>query len=181
MAGEVRVSGPLPLIERDPALVERFLSLIADGVPRSYACLGCGFAYRTLYGWVRKGLLPNAAEPYASFTRRLYEVEVELMRKWLKRLDEAGVEYDNGKPVYAVDSKALMWLLERRFPKAFGADSVTLIEEPEPVDDVSRELESESDHWDVLRQWFLEPTAQLVQLVRETQLLERVGSLTDTE
>lgn len=173
------MSGPPSLLEVDVGLADRFLSLIADGVPRSYACLGCGFAYRTLYGWVRKGLLPNATEPYASFTKRLYEVEVELMRKWLKRLDEAGVEYDNGKPVYAVDSKALMWLLERRFPKAFGADTSLTLTEAEPVDDVSRELESESDHWDVLRQWFLEPTAQLVALVRDTRLIERVTSLTD--
>lgn len=171
------MSGPPSLLEADVTLADRFLSLIGDGVPRSYACLGCGFAYRTLYGWVRKGLLPNAVEPYASFTKRLYEVEVELMRRWLKRLDEAGVEYDNGKPVYAVDSKALMWLLERRFPKAFGAESL-LLHEAEPVDDVSRELEGDGDHWDVLRQWFLEPTEQLIRLALDTRFGERVASLT---
>ncbi len=148
--------GPPSLLENDPELAPRFLALIRDGVPRSYAALGCGFSYRTLYGWVRQGLVPGAREPYKTFARDLYRVEVEVLRDWLVRLNQADIETDN---------RALVWLLERRFPKAFGKEPEVLAE---PADDVSAELEGDAEHWSVLRQWFLEPTPQLLELMSET-------------
>lgn len=147
--------GPPSLLEQDPELAPRFLALIADGVPRAYACLGCGFAYRTLYGWVRQGLVPGAREPYKSFARDLYATEVELLRDIVRRVRLADPETDN---------KALQWLLERRFPKAFGAEPVHL---DEPAEDVSAELEGDAEKWGVLRQWFMEPTPQLIELLAE--------------
>jgi len=150
------------LLERKPELAEKFLNLIRDGVPRSYACLGCGFSYRTLYGWVRQGLLPEAREPYRSFAEGLYTEEVELLRRWMIALGSADNERDN---------KALQWLLERRFPKAFGKAPELL---DEPADDVTAELESDAEHWHILKQWFLEPTPRLLELLVETGLLQPV-------
>lgn len=161
------MSGPPSLLERDPKLEGRFLALIADGVPRAYACRACGFAYRTLYGWVRQGLTPDAPEPYASFARKLYEVEVELMRKWLTRLAMGDVETDN---------KALAWLLEKRFPKAFG-EGASATPEPDPADDIAAELEADAtESWETLRQWFHEPTEALLKLAAETGIAHKVAT-----
>lgn len=167
--------GPESLLERDESVKDRFLSLIRDGVPRAQAALGCGFSYDTLYGWVRQGLVPDAREPYASFARELYETEVELMRELLVELKGADKETDN---------RALEWLLERRFPRAFGKG---LFEPADPVEDIDRELAAakeqheqleaggdggmlDDERWRVLREWFTAPSARLLDLVRETGL-----------
>lgn len=159
------MSGPPSLLESKPGIKAKFLALIADGVPRSYACRACGFAYRTLYGWVRLGLEQGAREPYVSFTRELYEVETELMRTWLVKLARGDIETDN---------KALAWLLEKRFPKAFGAEPLP---EAEPVDDIASELETDaSESWETLRSWFAEPTEALLKLAAETGIAHKVAS-----
>lgn len=162
LAAEGRlVPGPASLLERDPGLAGRFLSLIEDGVPRNMACLGSGFSYRTMYGWVRQGLLPDAKEPYATFARDLYATEVELLRRLILR-------HNLAEPSQRTDNKALEWYLERRFPKEFGPEPVMLAE---PADDLAGELESDADHWETMRQWFLAPTEQLLALMSETGLL----------
>jgi hypothetical protein len=169
--------GPESLLERDPSVKERFLALIRDGVPRAQAALGCGFSYDTLYGWVRQGFVPDAREPYASFARDLYEAEVELMRALLVELKAA-----DGK----TDNRALEWLLERRFPRAFGRN---LHEPADPVEDIERELAEaqkkteqieaggdggalDDERWRILREWFTAPSARLLELARETGLAQ---------
>ncbi len=169
--------GPPSLLEIEPELKARFLGLIRDGVPRAYAALGCGFSYDTLYGWVRRGLVPDAPEPYASFARELYETEVDLMRRWLKRAGRASTERDN---------KVLTWLLERRFPKAFGRSAY---DPADPAEDISRELaaqarsaeqleaggdsgELDEERWTVLEEWFYARPARLLELARKTGLAQ---------
>ena len=170
--------GPESLLEGDPSIVDRFLELIADGVPRAQAALGCGFSYDTLYGWVRRGLVPDAPEPYATLARRLYETEVELLREAIKKQREADKECDN---------RALEWFIERRFPKAFGR---SLAHEPaDPVEDIERELAAEAkkteqlseggdggaldaERWEMMREWFSARPARLLELARETGLAQ---------
>lgn len=169
--------GPPSLLETDPTLKARFLDHIRAGVPRVYAALGCGFSYDTLYGWVRRGLAVDAAEPYASFARDLYETEVQLMRRWLKRAGQASVDRDN---------RVLTWLLERRFPKAFGRG----IHDPaDPAEDIGRELAAaqasagqleaggdsgalDEERWSVLEEWFYARPARLLELARKTGLAQ---------
>lgn len=165
--------GPASLLETDPTVRERFLGLIRDGVPRAYAALGCGFSYDTLYGWVRRGLVPDAPEPYASFARELYVAEVELLRGWIASS-------------IATDSKTLVWLLEHRFPKAFGRNAH---EPADPAEDISRELkaaeesagqleaggdggELDEERWSVLEEWFYARPARLLELARKTGLAQ---------
>lgn len=169
--------GPPSLLESDPTLKRRFLRNIRAGVPRAYACLGCGFSYDTLYGWVRRGLTPDAPEPYASFARDLYETEVALMRRWLKRAGAASVERDN---------RVLTWLLERRFPKAFGR---VAYDPADPAEDLDRELraasasaeqleaggdggELDEERWSVMEEWFYARPARLLELARKTGLAQ---------
>lgn len=178
--------GPESLLERDPDLEDRFLSLIRDGVPRSHAALGCGFSYDTLYGWVRRGLVPNAPEPYASFARRLYETEVELLRELLVDLRHAYKERDN---------RALEFLLERRFPTAFGKAATLL---PDPAEDVAAELKAgetstaqleaggdggalDTERWELVREWFTAAPARLLELARVTGMAERAMAASDEE
>lgn len=175
--------GPESLLERDPDLEDRFLSLIRDGVPRSHAALGCGFSYDTLYGWVRRGLVPNAPEPYASFARRLYETEVELLRAWLLKAQQAE------------QSRMLAWLLERRFPTAFGKAATLL---PDPAEDVAAELREaetsteqleaggdggalDTERWELVREWFTAAPARLLELARVTGMAERAMAASDEE
>lgn len=169
--------GPESLLEKDPALADRFLRLIRAGVPRTYAALGCGFSYDTLYYWVRRGLAVDAPEPYASFARRLYETEVELMRRWLVRAGRASVERDN---------RVITWLLERRFPKAFGK---TPYDPSDPADDIARELAQaktsagelteggdsgalDEERWTIMEEWFYARPARLIELARKTGLAQ---------
>lgn len=169
--------GPASLLESDPTLKARFLRNIRAGVPRAYAALGCGFSYDTLYGWVRRGLVPDAPEPYASFARDLYETEVGLMRRWLRRIGKADVERDN---------KVITWLLERRFPKAFGR---TPHEPADPAEDIERELraaeqsagqledggdggELDEERWSIMEEWFLARPARLLELAIKTGLAD---------
>lgn len=169
--------GPPSLLESDPSLADRFFRFIRHGVPRAYACLGCGFSYDTLYGWVRRGLVPDAPEPYASFARRLYETEVELMRRWLVKAGRADAERDN---------KVLTWLLERRFPKAFGK---TPFEPADPIEDIDRELaearstegqleeggdsgQLDEERWSMMEEWFYARPARLLELARKTGLAQ---------
>lgn len=187
--------GPSSLLETEPELKARFLGFIRDGVPRAYAALGCGFSYDTLYGWVRRGLVPDAPEPYASFARELYETEVELLREWLKQLsgkqrvvqtfvDEEGAELF--KSSAEADRHALTWLLERRFPKAFGK---TPHEPADPAEDIDRELkaaqasqgqlteggdsgELDEERWSVMEEWFYARPARLLELARKTGLAQ---------
>lgn len=177
--------GPDSLLERDPSLQGRFLALIEDGIPRKYAAQACGFSYRTLYGWVRLGLAESASEPYRTFAWRLYETEVELMRKWLKRLQK--VRRKKGEPAaIGASDEALQWLLERRFPLAFGKNAEAL---PEPIDDVEKELdqaqasqgqleaggdagELDGQRWTILKGWFESHDPQLLQLAIETGLAQ---------
>lgn len=189
--------GPPSLLETDAKLEERFLGLIRDGVPRAYACLGCGFSYDTLYGWVRRGLVPNAPEPYASFARRFYETEVELLRRWVKHLGQIDREFDDLELVdgtnlkvprasTVADNRALTWLLERRFPKAFGRDAH---DPADPAEDIGRELaaaeasrgqletggdagELDEERWSVLEEWFYARPARLLELARKTGLAQ---------
>jgi len=189
--------GPPSLLETDPTLAERFFGFIRDGVPRAYACLGCGFSYDTLYGWVRRGLVPNAPEPYAGFARELYETEVELLRKWLKQLgqvearservqDEDGYSYRRVVELTQADNRALTWLLERRFPKAFGKGAH---EPADPIEDIDRELAAareaeeqleaggdggrlDEERWSVMEEWFFARPARLLELARRTGLAE---------
>lgn len=171
--------GPPSLLESDPTVQKRFLRFIRAGVPRAYACLGCGFSYDTMYGWVRRGLVPDAPEPYASFARKLYETEVRLMRRWLVKAGKAwpGKERDN---------KVLTWLLERRFPKAFGAAA---FEPADPIEDIDRELraagekteqleaggdggELDEQRWSLMEEWFYARPARLLELARKTGLAQ---------
>jgi hypothetical protein len=169
--------GPPSLLETDPELKARFIGFIRDGVPRAYAALGCGFSYDTLYGWVRRGLVPDAPEPYASFARELYEAEVELLRELVVSIRIADKERDN---------KALTWLLERRFPKAFGR---TPHEPADPAADIERELaavaskteqleaggdggELDEERWSVMEEWFYARPARLLELARKTGLAQ---------
>lgn len=171
--------GPPSLLESDPALADRFLRFIRHGVPRAYACLGCGFSYDTMYGWVRRGLVPDAPEPYASFARRLYETEVELMRRWLVKVGRADPDRDN---------KVITWLLERRFPKAFGKaayDPAQL----DPIEEQERELRAaagkteqleaggdsgqlDEERWSMMEEWFYARPARLLELARKTGLAQ---------
>ena len=169
--------GPPSLLETDPELKARFIGFIRDGVPRAYAALGCGFSYDTLYGWVRRGLVPDAPEPYASFARDLYQAEVKLMQRWIRKAGKASVERDN---------KVITWLLERRFPKAFGRN---LHEPADPAEDISRELaaaeatagqletggdggELDEERWSVMEEWFYTRPARLLELARKTGLAQ---------
>lgn len=169
--------GPSSLLETEPELKARFLGFIRDGVPRAYAALGCGFSYDTLYGWVRRGLVPDAPEPYASFARELYLAEVKLLQKWLRRAGKASTERDN---------KVLTWLIERRFPRAFGRDAH---EPADPAEDISRELamaqasqgqlteggdsgELDEERWSVMEEWFYARPARLLELARKTGLAQ---------
>lgn len=183
--------GPPSLLESDATLEERFLGLIADGVPRAYACLGCGFSYDTLYGWVRRGLVPDAPEPYASFARKLYETEVELLRKWLKQLGQVAREHsdeaDEQRWSRTVgDNRAITWLLEHRFPKAFGKSAH---EPADPIEDIDRELamardsvgqleeggdsgDLDAERWSLMEEWFLARPARLLELARKTGLAQ---------
>lgn len=171
--------GPESLLERDGTLKKRFLALIKDGVPRKYACLGCGFSYRTLYGWVRQGLVEGAREPYRAFALDLYQTEVELMRKWLKKLGTAAPKGER-------DNMALAWLLSHRFPKAFGGQAEAL---SDPADDVEKELDQkeasvgqlevggdggalDAERWDVVRVWFESRDPKLLELALETGLAQ---------
>jgi hypothetical protein len=166
--------GPESLLERSPEVADRFFELIRDGVPRAHAALGCGFSYDTLYGWVRQGLVPGAREPYASFARQLYETEVELLRKWLRKAQRRE------------QSRMLEWLIERRFPTAFGKAATLL---PDPAEDVANELregdraqaqleaggdggELDPVRWEVVREWFEARPERLLELARETGLAQ---------
>lgn len=187
--------GPPSLLETEPELKARFLGFIRDGVPRAYAALGCGFSYDTLYGWVRRGLVPDAPEPYASFARELYETEVELLREWLTQLsgrrrvvqtmvDEEGRELFSASS--EADRHALTWLLERRFPKAFGRN---MHDPADPAEDISRELKAaeasagqleeggdsgalDEERWSVMEEWFYARPARLLELARKTGLAQ---------
>jgi len=169
--------GPPSLLETEPELKARFLGFIRDGVPRAYAALGCGFSYDTLYGWVRRGLVPDAPEPYASFARELYETEVELLRELVVGVRIADKERDN---------KVLTWLLERRFPKAFGRAPY---DPADPADDIARELraaeasagqlesggdagELDEERWSIMEEWFYARPARLIELARKTGLAQ---------
>lgn len=171
--------GPPSLLESDPTLKARFLELIRDGVPRAYACLGCGFSYDTLYGWVRRGLVPDAPEPYASLARELYETEVELLRELLVDMKRADKEVDN---------KAIAWLLEHRFPKAFGK-AAAAFEPADPIEDQERELRAagekteqleaggdggdlDEQRWSMMEEWFYARPARLLELARKTGLAQ---------
>jgi hypothetical protein len=171
--------GPDSLLERDGTLKKRFLGLIKDGVPRKYACLGCGFSYRTLYGWVRQGLAEHAREPYRAFALDLYKTEVELMRKWLKRLGTAAPKGER-------DNMALAWLLSHRFPKAFGRLAEV---QADPAEDIERELDQAEDsagqleaggdggqldpeRWSIVRAWFESRDPKLLELALETGLAQ---------
>ena len=170
--------GPDSLLEQDPSLADRFLELIRDGVPRAHAALGCGFSYDTLYGWVRRGLVPGAAEPYASLARGLYETEVELLRGMLVELRQADPKSDN---------RALEWMIERRFPRAFGRG--VAFEPADPVEDIEKELQAgkqksaqltdggdggqlDAERWEMMREWFTARPARLLELARETGLAQ---------
>lgn len=173
--------GPPSLLESDPTLEKRFFRFIRAGVPRAYACLGCGFSYDTLYGWVRRGLVPDAPEPYASFARKLYETEVKLMRRWLVKAGEAwpGKERDN---------KVITWLLERRFPKAFGPNAYDPAQ-LDPIEEQERELRAvgekaeqieeggdsgalDEERWSMMEEWFYARPARLLELARKTGLAQ---------
>lgn len=186
--------GPPSLLESDPTLKDRFIGFIRDGVPRAYACLGCGFSYDTLYGWVRRGLVPDAPEPYASLARELYEAEVELLRDLLKQiagraLPKLEVETRDGDRYTIdgkVDAKALTWLIERRFPKAFGKSP---FEPADPIEDIDRELSEarategqleeggdsgqlDEERWSMMEEWFYARPARLLELARKTGLAQ---------
>lgn len=189
--------GPPSLLESDPTLKGRFLELIRDGVPRAYACLGCGFSYDTLYGWVRRGLVPDAPEPYASLARELYETEVALLRQWLRQLsgkERVAQEFvdEDGRLLTTVstegDHKALTWLLERRFPKAFGKTAAAH-EPADPIEDQERELRAagekteqleaggdggdlDEQRWSLMEEWFYARPARLLELARKTGLAQ---------
>jgi hypothetical protein len=187
--------GPPSLLESDPSLKDRFIGFIRDGVPRAYACLGCGFSYDTLYGWVRRGLVPDAPEPYASFARELYETEVELLRQWLRQLSgrqrvTQSLLDENGRELVTVsaeaDRHALTWLLERRFPKAFGKSP---FEPADPIEDIDRELaearstegqleeggdsgQLDQERWTMMEEWFYAAPPRLLELARKTGLAQ---------
>ena len=169
--------GPESLLERDPSLKTRFLALIEAGVPRKYAALGCGFSYRTLYGWVRQGLVEGAREPYRAFAWDLYRKEVDLMRRWLEQLGEAASKKER-------DNMALAWLLSHRFPKAFGRQAEVL---PDPAEDIEKELDAgeasagqleaggdggelDPERWTVVKAWFESHDPKLLELALETGL-----------
>lgn len=171
--------GPPSLLESDPSLADRFFRFIRHGVPRAYACLGCGFSYDTMYGWVRRGLVPDAPEPYASFARKLYETEVELMRRWLVKAGKASLERDN---------KVITWLLERRFPKAFGKNAYDPAQ-LDPIEEQERELRAvgekaqqieeggdsgalDEERWSMMEEWFYARPAKLLELARKTGLAQ---------
>jgi hypothetical protein len=176
--------GPPSLLETEPELKARFLGFIRDGVPRAYAALGCGFSYDTLYGWVRRGLVPDAPEPYASFARDLYHTEVTLLQKWLRRAGKASVDRDN---------KVITWLLERRFPKAFGRNA---FDPADPAEDLDRELRAaqasagqlteggdagalDEERWSVMEEWFYARPARLLELARKTGLAQAAVEQTE--
>lgn len=169
--------GPASLLETDPLLAGRFCKLLRQGIPRVAACTGCGFSYDTMYGWVRRGLVPDAPEPYASFARDVYKAELSYLRRALRKLNTANPDNDN---------RALEWLLERRFPKAFGKG---LHEPADPIEDVGRELAAaeasagqleaggdggalDEDRWTVVEEWFLARPQRLLELARKTGLAQ---------
>lgn len=169
--------GPDSLLERDPTLQKRFLALIKDRVPRKHAALACGFSYRTLYGWVRQGLVEGARDPYRGFALALYQTEMEVLRKLLKKHDKASTKTDN---------RAIEWALERGWPKAFGRHAEVLAD---PADDIEKELdqreasagqleaggdggELDPERWAIVKAWFESRDPKLIQLAIETGLAQ---------
>jgi hypothetical protein len=93
----------------DDVTAQRIVEAVRVGAPWYLAADAGGVGRSTLRQWKQKGA--TGEEPYASFLARLKSAEGAGAVKSLERIQRAA---DNG--TWQADA----WLLERRYPKAFG-------------------------------------------------------------
>jgi hypothetical protein len=100
-----------------PEAVTRILAGVESGLARSRAAALAGVSASTLAAWERAGLEGDTR--YTDLADRLAEADVKAENAMLTVIRDAAVQ--DG------DWKAAAWVLERRFPQAWGP--------PKPVQD----------------------------------------------
>ena len=133
---------PLARVEREspaftPQAVERVLRGVEAGLARSRAAALAGLSAGTLLAWERLGLEGDTR--YTELAEALARADVAAEETLLKVIRDAAV--DDG------DWKAAAWVLERRFPQAWGpqakpaADDLTKLSDDE-IERRLKELEA---------------------------------------
>jgi hypothetical protein len=112
-----RPNDPLPgTYKMTPEVVEKLLKSLREGLPKTYACAGVGIDTATLKNWT---------EEFGDFRIRVEEAQKIYIEQNLLAIRVAGAHKGldkEGNLTVAGDWRANAWLMERRFPKEFGAN-----------------------------------------------------------
>ena len=108
-----------PLLEKDPSLQDRIVSLVREGHYIETVCAAQGINKVTFYNWVNAGL--EGREPFLSFLHALQkaeaDAEIQLGRRVLEQSDLNQIGW-TGK----------MTFMERRWRERWGRSEIVKIE-----------------------------------------------------
>lgn len=113
-----RIGGALLAGPRAERITQAFTDAVRDGLPKRHAAVAAGISEHTYHDWRKRG--ETGEEPYASFMHRVYEAEKDRAQELLRNLRSIATgQHETAKAGDEV--KAATWLLERSFPRDFGA------------------------------------------------------------
>jgi len=98
---------------------QRFLALLSQGVPQTWACKAIGISYESLRNWRARAELDE--EPFADFIKDVEQAQARFVGSHLLILNALAMGWPlPDRRREACDAELLKWQLERLFPRDFG-------------------------------------------------------------
>lgn len=98
------------LLRLTPALRQRILEMILQGVPLTTTAIANGIPKRTFFDWLEKGRADDAVDPYRTFAEEVVAAQETWAARTVQTINAAA----------AKDWRAGMTLLERQRPLEWG-------------------------------------------------------------
>jgi len=97
---------------------ERFLQLLRNGTPMTFACRAIRMTPQTMANY--KARAAQEEQPYAAFLLDVEQAQAEYVIGRLRVLDADAIGAPTGDKRERGDGRSLTWLLERLHPKEFS-------------------------------------------------------------
>jgi hypothetical protein len=119
----------------------------------------------TLKLWLKKGLVPDAVEPYRTFAKEYSRIQIEHEGAAAEEVYQAGMQRDPDEPPRG-DWKASAWFLERRWPKRWNPARQPLNGPSEGID-IEQLIRDMTQREESLKELFANPPPELEEAMRE--------------
>lgn len=128
---------PTPRTKLTGIVQAQIVSYVLAGSYYSHACMAAGIAAETGDRWLKRGEAKDAKDPYLGFAKAIREAQGKDILRNVNAISQAATgkkakTTDDGQILEAAisaDWKAAAFLLERKYPKLWGAKVNLLVEE----------------------------------------------------